>query len=65
MGEAEAGVGVGDADEFVVFGDALAAGEGAGLDLASAEADGEVGDGDIFGFAGTVRHDGFEAGFFG
>ena len=61
MGEAEAGVGFGDADELVVFRDAFATRERTGFDLAGAEADGEVSDGDIFGFTGTVRHDSVEA----
>ena len=55
---------VGDADEFVVFRDAFGAGEGTGLDLAGAEADGEMGNRDIFGFARTMRHDGIKAGAF-
>ena len=61
MGEAEAGVGFGDTDKFVVFRDAFAAREGTGFDLASAEADGEVSNGNIFSFTRTVRHDGAEA----
>ena len=43
------GVRVGNTDEFVVLSDTLGAGKRTGLDLASAEADGEMSDGDIFG----------------
>ena len=64
MGEGEAGVAFGDAHEFVVLGDSFGAGEGAGLDLAGAEANGEVSDGGVFGFAGAVRDDGAVAGAF-
>ena len=65
VGEAEARIGVGNADEFVVFGDAFGAGEGTGFDLAGAKPDGEMSDSDIFGFAGTVRHNCLVAGLFG
>ena len=54
MGEAKARVGVGDADEFVVFRDAFTAGKGTGFDLAGAEPDGEMSDGDVLGFTRTV-----------
>mmetsp|Transcript_12165 Transcript_12165/g.36664 ORF Transcript_12165/g.36664 Transcript_12165/m.36664 type:complete len:247 (+) Transcript_12165:149-889(+) len=47
-----------DAEELVVFGGAFAAAGGAGFDLAGAEADGDVGDEGVFGFAGAVgSHD--------
>ena len=46
-----------DAQQLVVFGDAVGAGGGAGLDLARAHGDGEIGDEGIFGFAGAVRDD--------
>ena len=58
--ERQVGFGFGDAEEFVVFGDAFGAGEWAGFDLAGAEADGEVGDAYVFGFAGAVAHNGVE-----
>ena len=47
-----------DAEELVVFGEAVGAGEGAGLDLAHVEGDGDVGDGGVFAFAGAVAEDG-------
>ena len=47
-----------DAQELVVFGDAVGAGGGAGLDLAGAHGDDEIGDEGVFGFAGAVRNDG-------
>ena len=56
----EAGVVLGDADELVVFGDALAAGEGTSLDFAGSKANGEMGDGCIFRLARAVRHDGLK-----
>ncbi len=46
-----------DAEELVVFGDAVAAGGGAGFDLAAVGGDGDVGDGGVFGFAGAVGED--------
>ena len=42
-----------DAEELVVFGDAVGAAGGAGFDLAGAGADGEVGDEGVFGFAAS------------
>ena len=51
---AEGGRAGGDLQEPVVFGDALAAGGGAGLEVAAAGADGEVGDEGVFGLAGAV-----------
>ena len=50
-----------DAEELVVFGEAVGAGERAGLDLPAVGGDGEVGDGGVLGFAGAVAHDGGEA----
>ena len=47
-----------DAEELVVFGDAVGAAEGASLDLARICGHGDVGDGDIFGLAGAVADDG-------
>ena len=64
MSEAEPRIRFGDADEFIILSDAVSAGKGAGFDLAGAEADSEVSDGDILGLTGTVRHDGLKAGFF-
>ena len=46
-----------DAEELVVFGDAVGAGGGAGFDLAGACAYGEVGDKGVFGFAAAVADD--------
>ena len=65
VSEREGGIGFGDAEEFVVFGDAVGAGHGASFDLAGAEADDEVGDGGVFGFARAVGDDGGEAVLFG
>src|SRR3954468_18769820 len=45
-----------DAQELVVFGGAVGACKGAGLDLTAIGGDREVGDGGILGFAGAVRH---------
>lgn len=61
MGEAKAGVGFGDTDKLVVLGDALGARKGAGFDLAGTEANGEMGDRNIFSFTRTMRHDGVVA----
>lgn len=44
MGEAEARIGLGDTDEFVILGNALGARKGTGFNLTGAETDGEVGD---------------------
>ena len=46
-----------DAEELVVFGDAIGAGGGAGFDLAGARAYGEIGDEGVFGFAAAVAND--------
>ena len=46
-----------DAQQLVVFADAIGAAGRAGLDLSGAGADGEVGDRRVFGFAGAVRDD--------
>src|SRR5216684_5214264 len=54
-----------DAEELVVFGDAVGAAAGAGFDLAGGGSDGEIGDKGVLGFAGTVRDDGVVAGFAG
>src|SRR5688572_6652859 len=56
---------VGDAEELVVLGDAVAARGGAGLDLAGVGRDGEVGDEGVFGLAGAVRDDRGVAGVLG
>ena len=53
--EREARIGFANTHKLVVLADALAATEGTGLDLASAEADGKMGDASVFGFARTVR----------
>jgi len=46
-----------DAEELVVFGDAVGAGSAAGFDLAGVGAYGEVGDEGVFGFSGAVADD--------
>ena len=46
-----------DAQQLVVLGDAIGAAGRAGLDLAGAGADREVGDGRVLGLAGAVRDD--------
>src|SRR5438128_1389698 len=46
-----------NSQELVVFGDAIAAGGGAGFDLAAVGGDGEIGDGGVLGFAGAMRED--------
>src|SRR5208282_232520 len=45
-----------DAEELVVFCDAIGARRGAGLDLAGAHGDDEIRDERVFGFAGAVRN---------
>src|SRR6266849_10702749 len=52
-----------DAEELVVFGDAIGAAGGASLDLAGGGGDGEVGDKGVLGFAGAMGNDGVVAGF--
>src|SRR5436190_16776178 len=52
---AEGGYGRGDLQEAVVLGHAFAAGRGTGLEVATAGADGQVGDEVVLGFAGAVR----------
>src|SRR2546430_8899162 len=47
-----------DAQELVVLGGAVGACQRAGFDLAAIGGDREVGDGGVFGLAGTVRHHG-------
>ena len=47
-----------DAQQLVVFGEAVGAREGAGFDLSGVGADGEVGDEAVVGFAAAVRDDG-------
>src|SRR5690606_39817145 len=43
-----------DAQQLVVLGDAVGAAQRAGLDLTSGSADGEIGDGAVFGLAGAM-----------
>lgn len=62
--EREARIGFANTHKLVVLADALAATEGTGLDLASAEADGKMGDTSVFGFAGTMAHNATVAMFF-
>ena len=57
MGKAETGISVGNTDEFVVFCYAFTTRKRTGFDLTSAETNCEVSNGDIFRFAGTMRHD--------
>src|SRR5690606_38308607 len=45
-----------DAQQLVVLGNAIGTAQGAGLDLASGGGNRQVGDGGVFGFAGTVRN---------
>src|SRR5271169_767711 len=47
-----------DAQELVVFGDAVGAGGGAGFDLACAHGDDEIGEERVFGFAAAMGDDG-------
>ena len=47
-----------DAQELVVFGDAVGAGGGAGFDLAGAHGDYEIGEEGVFGFAAAMGDDG-------
>src|ERR1035441_3206473 len=54
---AEGGRAGGDFDEAVVFGDTLAAGWGAGLQLSAAGADGQVRDERVLGLPGAVGHE--------
>src|SRR5271168_1579982 len=54
-----------DAEELVVFGDAVGAGGGAGFDLAGAHGDYEIGEEGVFGFAAAVGDDGGVIGFAG
>ena len=46
-----------DAQKLIVFGDAVGAGGRAGLDLAGAHGDDEIGDEGVLGLAGAVRND--------
>ena len=62
--EREARISFANTHELVVLANALAATEGTGLDLASAEADGKMGNASVFGFAGTVAHNATVAMFF-
>ena len=55
----------GNTNQFVIFRNSVGSRKGAGFDLAGTKPDGEVSNGNIFGFAGAVRHDGFISGFFG
>lgn len=54
-----------DGEEAVVFGDAVAAGQGAGFDLREVPGDGKIGDGCVFRFARAMRDDGDVAMGFG
>ena len=65
MGESEAGVSVGDTDEFIILGDAVGTGKGTSLELAGAETNGEMYNTNVLGLAGAMRHDGVESGAFG
>src|SRR3981189_2691663 len=47
-----------DAQELIVFGGAVGAAGGAGLDLASGGGDGEIGDEGVFSFTGAGGNDG-------
>ena len=54
-----------DSQQLVVFGDPVRTGHGTGLDLQGIGTDGNVGNGRIFGFTGTVGNDGGITGAFG
>src|SRR5271156_2571492 len=54
-----------DAEELVVFGDAVGAGGGAGFNLAGAHSDDEIGEEGVFGFAAAMGDDGGVIGFAG
>src|SRR5579859_1376839 len=54
-----------NAKKLIVFGDAVRAGSGTGLNLARAGGDGEISDEGVFGFAAAVRNDGVVSGFTG
>src|ERR1035437_9953221 len=54
-----------DAEELVVFRHAVGAAKRAGFDLAGVGGDGDVGDGDILGFARAVADDGGVVGLLG
>src|SRR5215469_14956397 len=54
-----------NAEELVVFGDAVGARGGTRFDLARGGSDGKVGDEGVLGFAGAVRNDGFVTGLAG
>ena len=54
-----------DTEELIVFRHAIGAAEGTGLDLARIRSHGDVGDGDVFGFARAVADDSRVAVFLG
>ena len=54
VGEAEARIALRNTDELIILRDALGAGERASLNLASAEADSEVRNGDVLRLAGAM-----------
>src|ERR1044071_5084863 len=47
-----------DAEQLIVFGDAVGAAEGPGFDLAGIGGHGDVRDGGVLGFAGSMADDG-------
>src|SRR3954447_7704498 len=47
-----------DAEELIVFGDAVGAAQGTGLDLASIGSHRDVGNGGVFGLTGAMADDG-------
>src|ERR1700733_10813411 len=47
-----------DAQQLIVFSDAIGAGSGAGLDLSCPHSNDEIGDEGVFGLAATMRNDG-------
>jgi len=46
-----------DAEELIVFSQAIGAAQGAGFDLATVGGDGDVGNGRVFGFTGAMAQD--------
>jgi hypothetical protein len=54
-----------DAQELIIFCDAIGAAGGAGFDLAGGGGNGQIGDEGVFRFAGAMRNDGVIAGFAG
>lgn len=54
--EAKRAIGFSNTHELIIFGDALGAAERASLNLTGAKANGQMCNGSILSFAGTMRH---------